>query len=118
MALFSGKRHVQSRLDDTHNMCYQAVNASGYMDQLLFANYIRNEVFPAITEQKNVIFVDGHFSHVNCLLLVKYCKTFFKDTGKTVEVFCLPTGQTNHLQPFDVSVFEGIKKKWHDYLES
>ncbi|GAU90003.1 hypothetical protein RvY_02485 [Ramazzottius varieornatus] len=28
MALFSGKLHVQSRLDDTHNLCYQAVNAS------------------------------------------------------------------------------------------
>ncbi|GAU90002.1 hypothetical protein RvY_02484 [Ramazzottius varieornatus] len=41
------------------------------MDQLLFANYVKAEVFPAITEPLNVLFVDGHFSHVNCLLLVK-----------------------------------------------
>ncbi|GAV06048.1 hypothetical protein RvY_16087 [Ramazzottius varieornatus] len=118
MALFSGKLHVQSRLDDTHNLCYQAVNASGYMDQLLFANYVKAEVFPAITEPLNVLFVDGHFSHVNYLLLVKYCRQFFEESGKRVAVFCLPTGQTNHLQPFDVSVFGGIKKRWHDYLAS
>ncbi|GAU89292.1 hypothetical protein RvY_01858 [Ramazzottius varieornatus] len=118
LALFSGKLQVQSRLDGTFNMCYQAVNSSGYMDQVLFANHIKKEVFPAITESKNVIFVDGHFSHVNWLLLARYCKEFLKETGKRVEIFCLPTGQTNHLQPFDVSVFGGIKKKWHNYLAS
>ncbi|GAU92488.1 hypothetical protein RvY_04564 [Ramazzottius varieornatus] len=102
MALFSGKLHVQSRLDDTHNLCYQAVNASGYMDQLLFANYVKAEVFPAITEPLNVLFVDGHFFHVNCLLLVKYFRQFFEESGYRVAVICLPTGQTNHLEPFEV----------------
>ncbi|GAV03559.1 hypothetical protein RvY_13961 [Ramazzottius varieornatus] len=65
-----------------------------------------------------VVFVDGHFSHVNNLLLVRYCQDFFKDTGKRVEIFCLPVGQTNPLQPFDVTAFGGIKKKWHSYVGS
>ncbi|GAU99357.1 hypothetical protein RvY_10374 [Ramazzottius varieornatus] len=115
MALYAGKVHVQSRLDDTFGLCYHAVNLSGYMDQIHFANYIQGEVFPAVTELKNVVFVDGHFSHVNNLLLTRYCK-FFEKTGKEVAIFCLPTGQTNHLQPFHVSVFGGIKKRWRKYL--
>ncbi|GAV02619.1 hypothetical protein RvY_13160 [Ramazzottius varieornatus] len=102
MALYAGKVHVQSRL----------VNASGYMDQVHFANYIKTELFHAVTELENVVFVDGHFSHVKNLLLVRYCKELYEKTAKQVEIFCLPTGQTNHLQPFDVSVFGGIKKKW------
>ncbi|GAV02971.1 hypothetical protein RvY_13466 [Ramazzottius varieornatus] len=116
MALYAGKVHVQSRLDDTFGLCYHAVNASGYMDQVHFANYIKTELIPAVTELKNVVFVDGHFSQVNNLLLVRYCKELYEKTAKQVEIFCLPTGQTNHLQPFDVSVSGGIKKKWRMYL--
>ncbi|GAV10062.1 hypothetical protein RvY_19581 [Ramazzottius varieornatus] len=52
MALYAGKVHVQSRLDDTFGLCYHAVNSSGYMDTVHFANYIRKEVFPAINELK------------------------------------------------------------------
>lgn len=52
LALYAGKLHLQSRLEDTHSMCYQAVNESGYMDQLIFANYIKKVVFPAMTSMK------------------------------------------------------------------
>ncbi|GAU91589.1 hypothetical protein RvY_03816 [Ramazzottius varieornatus] len=114
--LYSGKVHVLSRLYDTHGLCYHAVNSSGYMDQVHFASYVKDEVFPAITELKTVIFVDGHFTHVNNLRLVRYCKKFFEATEKRVEILCLPAGQTNHLQPFEVSAFGGVKKKWEMYL--
>ena len=67
---------------------------------------------------QNVIFVDGHFSHVSNLLLVQHCQEYFVESGKRVEVFCLPSGQTNQLQPFDVSVFGGVKKKWRGYLRA
>ena len=50
--LYSGKLHLQSRLEGTNNLCYHGVNSSGYMDQSHFAEYIRKEVFPAITEEK------------------------------------------------------------------
>ncbi|GAU91282.1 hypothetical protein RvY_03568 [Ramazzottius varieornatus] len=116
MALYSGKVHVLSRLQDTHGPCYHVVNSSGYMGQVHFASYVKEEVFPARTELKTVIFVDGHFTHVNNLRLVRYCKKFFETTGKRVEIFCLPAGQTIHLQPFDVSAFGGVKKKWKMYL--
>ena len=154
MALFSGKRHVRSRLDDTDGWCYQGVNESGTMDQLHFANYIKMVVFPAMTKMKvsllmgkfahdvttqstvlffsgihifqvhdvmsvvlqNVIFVDGHFSHINNYTLMKYIKDFEAETGKIVYVFVLPAGQTSHLQPFDISVFGQVKKAWADYL--
>ena len=52
MALYSGVVHVQSRSDDTHGMCYHAVNSCGYMDEKHFAEYIRKEVFPAMTDNK------------------------------------------------------------------
>ena len=52
LALYSGKVHLQSRLDGTHNLCYHAVNPSGYVDQSHFANYVKQEIFPAMTEIK------------------------------------------------------------------
>ncbi|GAU90069.1 hypothetical protein RvY_02541 [Ramazzottius varieornatus] len=52
MALFSGKRHVRSRLNGTSGHCYQRVNDSGTMDQLHFANYLKLVVFPAMTKMK------------------------------------------------------------------
>ncbi|GAU89070.1 hypothetical protein RvY_01665 [Ramazzottius varieornatus] len=88
MALFSGKLHVRSRLDGTGGHCYQG----------------------------NVIFVDGHFSHVNNFTLMKYITEFEAETGKIVYVFALPAGQTGHLQPFDISVFGQVKRAWGEYL--
>ncbi|GAU89884.1 hypothetical protein RvY_02383 [Ramazzottius varieornatus] len=116
MALFSGKRHVRSCLDGTGGHCYQGVNDSGTMDQMHFASYIKMIVFPAVTKMENGIFVDRHFSHINNFTLTKYIKEFEAETGKIVYVFALPAGQTNHLQPFDVSVFGQVKRAWGDFL--
>ena len=52
LALYSGKLHLQSRLVDTSKMCYHPVNTSGYMDEIHFANNVKQEVFLAITENK------------------------------------------------------------------
>ena len=65
---------------------------------------------------QNIIFVDGHFSHINNVLLSQYCRDFSTTTGKRVEVFCLPAGQTAHLQPFDNAAFGGVKKRWREYI--
>ncbi|GAU91851.1 hypothetical protein RvY_04030 [Ramazzottius varieornatus] len=116
MALYAGKVHVRSRLDDTEGMCYHAVNSSGYMDEIHFANYMKQVVLPALTEDKNIIFVDGHFSHINNVTLSYYCKELTQDTGKKVAIFCLPAGQTSHLQHWDASAFGGVKKKYKMYF--
>ena len=52
LALYAGKVHLLSRLENTHNLCYHGVNSSGYMDEIYFANYIKQEVLPAMTETK------------------------------------------------------------------
>ena len=52
VALYAGKVHLRIRLDNTHNLCYHAVNSSGYMDEVHFATYVQQEVFPAMTELK------------------------------------------------------------------
>ena len=52
VALYAGKVHLRSRVDKTHNLCYQAVNSSGYMDEVHFATCVQQEVFPAMTELK------------------------------------------------------------------
>ncbi|GAV03869.1 hypothetical protein RvY_14238 [Ramazzottius varieornatus] len=117
MALYAGKVHVRSRLDDTEGMCYHAVNSFGYMDEIHFANYMKQVVFPALTEGKSIIFVDGHFSHINNVTLSYYCEEFTQDTGKKVAIFCLPAGQTSHLQPWYASAFGGVKKKYKMYLQ-
>ncbi|GAU89327.1 hypothetical protein RvY_01886 [Ramazzottius varieornatus] len=90
LALYSGKLHLKFRLEDTFNMCYHAVNEAGYMDQLIFANYIKEVVFSKITA--------------------------VLETGRRVEIFCFPSGQTSRLQPFDVAAFGGIKYRWNKYL--
>ena len=60
---------------------------------------------------QNIIFVDGHFSHINNVLLSQYCRDFSTTTGKRVEVFCLPAGQTAHLQPFDKAAFGSVRRR-------
>ncbi|GAV09700.1 hypothetical protein RvY_19194-3 [Ramazzottius varieornatus] len=108
LALYSGKLHLKSRLEDTFNMCYHAVNESGYMDQLIFANYIKEVVFhekvgrPLLScEQPST-----------CSILPRV----FPETGRRVEIFCFPSGQTSRLQPFNVAAFGGIKYRWNKYL--
>ncbi|GAV06052.1 hypothetical protein RvY_16091 [Ramazzottius varieornatus] len=54
------------------------------MDQMHFASYIKMILFPTMTKMKNVIFVDGHFSHINNFTLTKYIKYFEAETGKIV----------------------------------
>lgn len=67
---------------------------------------------------QNVIFVDGHFSHVNNFTLMKYITEFEAETGKIVYVFALPAGQTGHLQPFHISVFGQVKRAWENIFDT
>ena len=50
------------------------------------------------------------------MLLSEHCRQFTAETGKRVEVFCLPAGQTAHLQPFEKAAFGGVKKRWRQYI--
>ncbi|XP_055335902.1 uncharacterized protein LOC129586602 [Paramacrobiotus metropolitanus] len=84
------------------------------MDEEIFADYVRKEIFPNMIIEKNVIFVDGHFSHLNNLRFLMDCTENCKD----IKVICLPAGQTSHLQPLDVSGFGPVKKRWRNYLRS
>ena len=59
---------------------------------------------------QNVIFVDGHSSHVNNLEFLLACKK--DNSGRDIKVVMFPAGQTFTLQPLDKSVFGGVKKRW------
>ena len=62
---------------------------------------------------QNVLFSDGHSSHINCVGLFLTCLQHEKE----VEVVCLPAEQTAFLQPLDKKVFGGVKQKWRGYLQ-
>ncbi|XP_055349042.1 uncharacterized protein LOC129595932 [Paramacrobiotus metropolitanus] len=59
--LFAGMQHLHSRIAGTADRCYISYNHSGSMDEEIFADYVRKEIFPNMIIEKNVIFVDGHF---------------------------------------------------------
>ncbi|XP_055330408.1 uncharacterized protein LOC129582820 [Paramacrobiotus metropolitanus] len=65
-----------------------------------------------MTAAKNVIFLDGHSSHMFNLEFLSECMKSDKD----ITVVILPSGQTGKLQPMDLKVYGPVKKYWRDYL--
>ena len=63
-----------------------------------------------------MIFLDGHYSHTNNISLLEAVEEFENETGKKVRLVCIPPGLTDILQPLDVAVFSGVKKRWNEYL--
>lgn len=61
---------------------------------------------------QNVIFVDGHSSHIHNLEFLLACQ----ESTKSVKVVVFPSGQTATLQPLDKSVFGGMKKRWRQHI--
>ncbi|XP_055349060.1 uncharacterized protein LOC129595950 [Paramacrobiotus metropolitanus] len=112
LILFDGKVMMASRLDGTDDRCYVGVNNSGIMDTETFVNYLRRVVIPAMTADKNVIFLDGHSFHMLNDEFIHECLMSEKD----ITVVILPSGQTDKLQPMDIKVFGPVKKYWRDYL--
>ncbi|XP_055356532.1 uncharacterized protein LOC129601694 [Paramacrobiotus metropolitanus] len=112
LILFDGKVFLASRFDGTDDRCHMGFNSSGVMDNSTFTSYIREEVIPKMTAAKNVIFLDGHSSHMFNLEFLSECMKSDKD----ITVVILPSGQTGKLQPMDLKVYGPVKKYWRDYL--
>ncbi|XP_055330549.1 uncharacterized protein LOC129582943, partial [Paramacrobiotus metropolitanus] len=71
LILFDGKVVLASHFNETNDMCHIGFNSSGIMDNATFASYVREEVIPRMTAEKNVIFLDGHSSHINKYTLLR-----------------------------------------------
>ncbi|GAU93903.1 hypothetical protein RvY_05766 [Ramazzottius varieornatus] len=104
MALFSGKLHVRSRLDGTGGHCYQGVNASGTMDQLHFANYLKMVVFPAMTKTKTVL---------RNTLSTRARISYFENLGSS-----RGTVKTRHRPESPVSTAESASKNYQSIFDS
>ncbi|GAU94877.1 hypothetical protein RvY_06581 [Ramazzottius varieornatus] len=63
-------------------------------------------------DTENVVFLDGHSSHLSCVAFFVACM----EHEKEIRVVALPSGQTTFFQPLDKEVFGGVKQKWHSYL--
>ena len=135
LTLYKGKTHIASHFEDTNNACWLSTNSSGFMDVQVLQEYLEKEFLPSLTSSKvtarhstvfvarltivkclllqNVLFLDGHSSHVNCVGLFLACMK----QDKEVEVVCLLVGKTAFLQPLDKKVFGGVKQKWTKYLQ-
>ncbi|GAV00573.1 hypothetical protein RvY_11400 [Ramazzottius varieornatus] len=111
LILYSGKLHIESHFDEIDDQCFLSTNASGVMDTFVLTDYLEKEWLPSLTCEKNILFYDGHCSHLNCLALLAACME------RSIEVVCLPSGQTSCLQPLDKKVFGGVKQKWRQYLQ-
>ncbi|GAU96001.1 hypothetical protein RvY_07511 [Ramazzottius varieornatus] len=111
LVLYDGKVQLESMHRGTDDKLYVAVNDSGTMDADVLTDYFRKEVIPNMTAQKNIVFMDGHHSHVLNVQLFTLCEKSEKD----IQLVCLPSGQTHHLQPLDCCVFSGVKSDWTHY---
>ncbi|GAV03904.1 hypothetical protein RvY_14269 [Ramazzottius varieornatus] len=111
LILYSDKLHIESHFDETDDQCFLSTNASGVMDTFVLTDYLEKEWLPSLTCEKNILFYDGHSSHLNCLALLAACME------RSIEVVSLPSGQTSCLQPLGKKVFGGVKQKWRQYLQ-
>ncbi|GAU92628.1 hypothetical protein RvY_04683 [Ramazzottius varieornatus] len=114
LILYKGKMHIESHFADTNDESFLSTNSSGVMNPFVLHDYLEKEWSTSITTHKNVLFFDGHTSHLNCIQFLAACMNI---SEKEIEVMCLPSGQTAFLQPLDKKVFGGVKQKWTKYLQ-
>lgn len=69
-----------------------------------FVKYLKCQNYAP--QQKHVLLLDGHGSHVYNVDFLKMM------TSNNVEVFCFPPHTSHILQPADVSVFKSLKTNW------
>ncbi|GAU97117.1 hypothetical protein RvY_08470 [Ramazzottius varieornatus] len=96
LVLYDGVLHLGSIYDNTNDKLYVAVNRKGVMDHKVLTDYFRQEMLPNAPD-KCVVLMDGHYSHVTNIKLFKLCI----ESGKDICLICLPSGQTDKLQPLD-----------------
>ncbi|GAV03707.1 hypothetical protein RvY_14096 [Ramazzottius varieornatus] len=112
LILYKGKMHIESHFRDTRDACYIGTSSSGVMDTDVLTEFLEKEFLSSITCPKNVLFCDGHSSHLSCIPFLVACM----EHEKEIRVVVLLSGQTAFLQPLDKEVFGGVKQKWHSYL--
>ena len=67
---------------------------------------------------QNVIFFDGHYSYATSnLQLLEMCLEHNKVSEKQVQLVCLPSGQTDKLQPLDYCSSLNVKDKFRRYKD-
>ena len=64
----------------------EELNKNGWMDEKVSTEYVETELLPNMTAEKNVIFVDGHSSHI---LNVSFIKACLKSEKKIKVICCL-----------------------------
>ena len=69
-----------------------------------FVRYLKSQNYAP--QQKHVLLLDGHGSHVYNVDFLKMM------AANNVEVFCFPPHTSHILQPADVSLFKSLKSNW------
>ncbi|GAV06170.1 hypothetical protein RvY_16197 [Ramazzottius varieornatus] len=106
LVLYDGKVQLESMHRGTDDKLYVAVNDSGTMDADVLTDYFRKEVIANMTAQKNIVFMDGHHSHVLNVQLFTLCEKSEKDIqtfSGHMALLCTPLA---HKFSFD---FESVK---------
>ncbi|OWA55055.1 hypothetical protein BV898_19440 [Hypsibius exemplaris] len=105
LVLFDGVQELASCVENTEDDVLVCTNESGWMDDTTFTSFVKTVLIPIMPQEKNVIFLDGHFSHIYYLSFLETCAASDRD----IKILVFPAGQTEKLQPLNKCVFGGVK---------
>ncbi|XP_055337311.1 uncharacterized protein LOC129587541 [Paramacrobiotus metropolitanus] len=112
LILFDGKSVHASNSPGTNNKHNNVCEPLNVMDDATFSTYVREKIIPRMTSAKNVVFLDGHSSHMFSLEFLAECVK----SGKHISIVTLPSGQAGKLRPRDLKMCGPVKNYWKDYL--
>jgi len=111
MVIFKGVRLRPECCVGSPNNAVVKCSPDGWINKELFyelgasfVKYLKSQNYAP--QQKHVLLLDGHGSHVYNVDFLKMM------ASNNVEVFCFPPHTSHILQPADVSVFKSLKTNW------
>jgi len=111
--IFKGQRLSQKLVSTIPENVDYTINASGWMDQDVFLDYLKNSFVPQMIALQRkapyILFLDGHKSHIS-IEISETCEAL------GIILISLYPNTTHITQPLDVSFFRPLKSKWQAEL--
>ena len=109
--VFKGQRVTEAMKKDTLDGTVFHPSDSGWINSVIFLDWVVNHFAKHVTRRPVIILYDGHQSHYTSDVIMR-CRAI------DIHLFVLPPNTTHKLQPLDVGVFGRFKKDLYSNIQA